>query len=142
MQDGGSTVLWAALISGGVALLGALGSQGLAAWVSIRSKKLGLAYKNKAQAYAELLAVVGEFALDPKNPEKYLRYLGAYEGALLFASDEVAVTLTDSTGVSVSGQRLRSAQDARQLEAAQAGVWYDGIARAAKAMRADLSGYI
>jgi hypothetical protein len=65
MQDGGNTVLWAALISGGVALLGALGSQGLAAWVSIRSKKLGLAYKNKAQAYAELLAVVGEFALDP-----------------------------------------------------------------------------
>ena len=138
MSGCGNIAVWTAVISGGAALIGALGSQGIAPWLNLHSKKLELRYKYKGEAYADFLASVAEFALDPKNPEKYLRYLSVYEKALVFASDEVASVLTGRDGVNVAAQRLRTAEDERELQGIQVRDWHDAITRAAAAMRMDI----
>jgi len=141
MSDCGNISVWIAVISGGAALIGALGSQGIASWLNLHSKKLELIYKYKGEAYADFLASVAEFALDPKNPEKYIRYLSVYEKALVFASDEVASALTDHNGVNVAAQRLRAAKGESDLQDLQIKDWHDAIRRAAAAMRVDITKY-
>ena len=138
MSDYGNISVWIAVISGGAALIGSLGSQGIAAWFNLHSKKLELMYKYKGEAYADFLASVAEFALDPKNPEKYLRYLSVYEKALVFASEEVTSTLTDPNGVNIVAQRLRSAKDENDLQKIQIKDWHDAMTRNTAAMKADI----
>ena len=129
---------WVALISGACALIGALGSQLVNALFGLKSKKLELLYKNKADTYRCLMEMAGEFALNPKNQEKYLRFLSAYEIALIFASDKVAEVLTGRTGLNVSAQRLRTAQDKYEMEGVQVKEWHDAVTALTQAMRDDL----
>lgn len=137
MADCSYILIWVALISGGVALIGALGTQ----WFSLRSKKLEVVYKHKSEAYNQLFDVLGAFALEPKNIDKYLTYLSAYEKALLFASNDIKSALTDRTGLNVSAQRLRAAEDNDELLGVQVNEWKDAVDRVAKAMHSDLAAY-
>lgn len=118
-------------------LLGALGSQLIAARANFRMKKLELLYGRKADAYRDLVINAGTFAHDPWNEDKYLAYLNSYLTALTVASDEVAETLDGRTGVSVNAQRLRS-RDYDEMSRVRMGPWYTAMETATKAIRDDL----
>ena len=131
--------IWVVLISAGAALTGALGAQLVGAWGSLKSKRLGLLYARKADAYADLLMKTGDFALDPSDRDKYLLYLASFQGALLFASPEVTEALSGvPNGLNLNAQRLRTAEDPTALEATRLTTWFDAVAATTKAMNVDL----
>ena len=131
--------VWVVLISAGAALAGALGSQLVGAWGSLKSKRLELLYARKADAYADLLMKIGEFSFDPSDRDKYLHYLASFQGALLFASPEVAEALRGRLdGLNINAQRLRLAEDNTALDVVRSTTWFDAVAVATKAMNVDL----
>jgi hypothetical protein len=69
---------------------------------------------------------------------EYLALLGAYETALLFASDEVAEALSGRSGVHVNAQRLRTAPDEKEREIIAFTTWHEAAKVASSAMREDL----
>jgi hypothetical protein len=127
-----------ALISGGLALVGALGSQIINTRSAQKTKKLEIFLSRKTDAYQKLLTVAGTFALDPKNGPKYLEFLAALEVATLFAAPQVQEALSGRDGLSVNAQRLRGAQTDEELQRWQVTTWYESCQRASQAMREDL----
>ena len=138
MESGDCVVIWSAAIAGFAALLGALGSQLIAGWMGLKSKRLDLFFKIKAEVYQQLMGEVGKFALDPTDQDKYIRFLNAYEAALVFASDEVAEALSGRTGINVNAQRLRVAEDEKEREKVRVTTWWESVKALTEAMRADL----
>jgi hypothetical protein len=132
------TSVSAALVAASAGLIGALGTQMVAAWAGLRSRRLELDFQTKASAYKALLERLGEFGCCPLDQSKYLTFLAAYEAALLFASDEVAECLRGPSGVSVNAQRLRSASTDEKRSAVAFTTWYDAIKAVSTAMRNDL----
>jgi|GEM_PF-4644657 hypothetical protein len=118
-------------------LLGALGSQLIAARANFKLKKLELLYSRKADAYRDLVINAGTFAHDPWNEDKYLAYLNSYLTALTVASDDVEAALNGRTGVSVNAQRLRT-RDYDEMSRVRMGSWYNAMETATKAIRDDL----
>lgn len=88
-----------AIIAAAAALSGALGSQLVATRAGLRTRRLELYFKAKADAYRTLLERIGEFALEPTSLPRYLAFLAAYEGAFLFASEKVAESLRGRSGL-------------------------------------------
>jgi hypothetical protein len=127
-----------ALVAGSAGLLGALGTQLLTAWATLRTRRLELYFQAKAGAYKALLERLGEFGCSPLDQGKYLTFLAAYEGALVFASDEVAECLGGPSGVSVNAQRLRSAPTDETRSTVAFTTWYDATKALSTAMRNDL----
>ncbi len=99
--------VWTTLMGAGAALAGALGSQFLAARAALRTRRLELYFRSKADAYQALMKHLGEFTLEPTDHAKYSSFLAAYEGALLFASDDVAMALV-SVSANIDGFELPS----------------------------------
>lgn len=132
------TAVSTALIAAAAALLGALGSQVVAARAGLKARRLERYFQVKATAYRTLLERVGEFALDPTDRTKYLSFLAAYEAALVFASDEVAELLTDRSGLHVNAQRLRSASSDSEREGIAVSSWFEAVKQVSAAMRSDL----
>lgn len=132
------TPVWVGLIAGAAALMGALGSQTVAAMAGLKARRLDLFFQAKLQSYEALLGQMGEFAADPKDLTKYLVFLTAYERALLLASDEVAEQLAGRTGISVNAQRLRMAQTEDDRRRIAVTTWYEATKAASTAMRQDL----
>ena len=127
-----------ALVAAAAALIGALGTQVVAAWGGLRIRRFELYFQAKASAYKALLERMGEFGCCPLDQAKYLTFLAAYEAALLFASDEVAESLKGPSGISVNAQRLRSAPTDDKRSAVAFTTWYDATKAASTAMRNDL----
>jgi len=121
-----------------VGLGGALGSQLISARLNIRARRIELYFRAKADAYRMLMERVGEFALDPGNIGKYLAFLSAHEGALIFASDDVAEALTGRAGLGVNAQRLRAADSEKERQGVAVTTWYQAVHDASRAMRNDL----
>ena len=132
------TPISTALVAAAAALIGALGTQLVAAWGGLRTRRLELYFQAKASAYKALLERMGEFACCPLYQEKYLTFLAAYEAALVFASDEVANSLQGPVGISVNAQRLRSATTDERRSAVTFTTWYDAAKAVSTAMRNDL----
>jgi hypothetical protein len=133
------TAIWAGVVGGSLAALtGAFGNQLLAARANLKARRLELYFRAKADAYRTLLEHLAEFGLSPRELSKYLAFLGAFETALLFASDEVAEALSGRSGVHVNAQRLRTAADEKEREAIAVTTWYEATRVASSAMHEDL----
>jgi|ERR1035437_246191 hypothetical protein len=117
------------------ALVGALGSQLIAAWAAQRARRFELHFQAKASGYKALLERMGEFAFCPLDQAKYLTFLAAYETALLFASGDVAKKLG---GLSVDAQRLRKALTEQERDKVAVSTWYEATKAVSTAMREDL----
>lgn len=126
------------LIAAVSALAGALGSQAINAWASKSLKKMEISTQIRADAYAELIAALGDFALNPKDQASYVRYLAAYQKAKVFASDEVAQHLEGAHGINYSAQKLRQAEAGNEEEGIKVSSWYEAVERLTSAMREDL----
>lgn len=127
-----------ALVAASAGLIGALGTQMVAAWAGLRTRRPELYFQAKASAYKALLERLGEFGCCPLDQAKYLTFLAAYEVALVFASDDVAGCLRGPSGISVDAQRLRSAPTDEKRSAVSFTTWYDATKAASTAMRDDL----
>ena len=125
-----------------IALIGAaalLFAHTVTARNTLKIKKLGLIYENKAQTYAEFLAAAGEFVQQPGISEVYFPYLTACERVKLFCSDDVRAAFTDSNGIEFASQRLRIEDEETDKDSIIATLWSPAIERMAEAMRTDLS---
>jgi hypothetical protein len=127
-----------ALVAAAAALIGALGSQIVAARAALRARRFELYFQAKASAYKALLERLGEFGCCPLDQAKYLAFLAAYEVALVFASDDVAECLRGPSGIGVNAQRLRSAPTDEKRSVVSFTTWYDATKAASTAMRGDL----
>jgi hypothetical protein len=127
-----------AIIAAAAALSGALGSQFVATRAGLKTRRLELYFKAKADAYRTLLERIGEFALEPTSLPRYLAFLAAYEGAFLFASEDVAESLRGRSGLHVNAQRLRGASSDAEREKVAVTTWYEAQKQVATAMREDL----
>jgi hypothetical protein len=127
-----------ALVAAAAGLIGALGSQLVAARAGLRTRRLELYFQAKASAYKALLERMGEFGCYPLEQAKYLTFLAAYEAAFVFASDEVAECLRGPSGISVNAQRLRSAPTDEKRSAVAFTTWYDATKAVSTSMRNDL----
>lgn len=136
MQD--NITIWVAVISGIIAVLGALGSQIVTAVFSFKEKRFGVYFEQKASAYKNLMDVIGIFALDPNNEEKYLMYLSALDTTTIFASDKVYNALVGHMGLNYQAQRLRQAPDVEDKETIRSVGWYECVKVLAQEMRTDL----
>ena len=130
--------IWMTVIAALAALAGALGSQWIAARGNMKSRRLELFFRAKADTYQRLMEQIGIFALDPQDQGKYLLFLGAFESALVFSSDEVADALAGKTGINANAQRLRMAESADDHERVRFTMWIDAVKALTAAMREDL----
>jgi hypothetical protein len=87
----GESALWIALVSGGAALLGSLGSQIISALVSLKAKRMETVYSRKADSYKEFLQTAGAFWVTPHNDKSYAQFVHAYFATFLVASEQVRI---------------------------------------------------
>lgn len=130
-----SLPLWAVIV---VAVVPLLISQAIAAFTTLKTKRMEVFYARKADAYMELITRIGVFARDPSNGNKYEEFLRTYNVALMLASEGVVDALAGREGLSVAAQRLRVAQSENELLGLQMRDWYDATERVITAMRTDL----
>jgi hypothetical protein len=128
---------WIALISTGGALIGALGSQGLSGWLSLRRERFRLLQERRVEAYSDLVVVWGDFAINPGKD--YWRFLAALQRAAIVGSDEVASALAGRGGLQTEAQRLRAATTFDEQEEIRAGGWRVQAERVLNLMRQDLA---
>jgi hypothetical protein len=126
------------LVTAGAALVGALGTQALAAFVTTRQKRYELWFACKGAAYKALITSAGVFAIDPKAEGAYLKFLAALDVATLYASPNVLPMLHGSSSINVSAQRLRTAQTNEELAGLQVTDWFEAMKRLSAALRQDL----
>jgi hypothetical protein len=120
-----------------VGALGVLGSQWIVARTSLKTRRLEIYFGAKADAYRRLMECIGVFAFDPHDLATYLRFLAAFEVALMFASDEVAEALTGRLGLHPNAQRLRTVSS-EEREQVLVSTWYAAVKQTSTAMRDDL----
>lgn len=125
-----------AVISASAALFGALLTQGLQAWLTLRTQRLQLAYGQKAEVYRNFVDKAGTFSLNPHGQPAYQGYLHAYLAARLICSETVLRALDGPVGVNVNAQRLRG-EDSERVRVTS---WYEALENATSAMRHDLTG--
>jgi len=130
-----SLPLWAVIV---VAVVPLLISQAIAAFTTLKTKRMEVFYARKADAYTELIMRIGVFARDPRNRNEYEEFLRTYNVALMLASEGVVGALAGREGLSVAAQRLRVAEGENELLALQMRDWYDATERVITAMRSDL----
>ena len=133
----GSLPIWLALLVALTGVMGALGSQLVSAFASLRMKRLELSYVRRASAYEDFMRKAASFAHDPSEEQKYVEYLLALEVALIHSSDDVAKAL-GKQGINVVAQRLRVAEDFKERQGIQVRDWYDAMKSVINAMRDDL----
>ena len=133
-----STALLVAIASGVFALLGALGSQAIAALANLRAKRMELSYGHKADAYRDFMIKAGTFAHDPWNEEKYVQFLHAYLAVQIVSSEDVRQILTGDEGVNHCAQRMRVERDLLSMGRISSGPWTKSMESLTIAMRDDL----
>jgi hypothetical protein len=88
--------------------------------------------------YKELMISAGIFSRDPTNEQKYEEFLRSYDVAFMLASADVASALTAREGLSVTAQRLRLAENEKEVLTLQTRDWYKAMEIVSHAMRIDL----
>lgn len=124
-----------ALVSGGFALAGALGSQ----WLASRRSRMELSFQARAKAYSEYLAALGGFAVTPRDETIYTEYLSAYERVRILGSDEVVEAIEfRPTGLRYIVQKLRTAEDDTEQFKVKVRELHNAVEAISKTMRRDM----
>ena len=132
--------IWVAGVSASSALVGALGSQWLAARFGLRVKRLELEYLRKADAYREFVRSAAVLLHDPPSEGKYVPYLQSFLAARLVASPRVEAALNAENGVNRIVQRMRqeALHDKVKMFWTQSAPLDEAMERLVAAMREDL----
>ena len=130
--------LWIALISGGLALLGALGSQIINAVVNLKSKRMELVYSRKADTYKEFMQKAGTFWNDPHNEEKHSQLVHIFFATTIVASSTVLEALKQEGGMyRISRSLHRTPRESEEFDTKRE-AWIRVFEQVGQAMRNDL----
>ena len=127
----------AAIIGAGAALVGALGTQWLAARSALKLRRLQLLFERKSARYSALLESLGALAFEP-SLATYKTYLAEYQQTRLVASREVLDTLDRSEGLHECAIKIRESGNIVERLLLGEGPWQRAVESAVRAMQYDL----
>ena len=130
--------LWVALASGAFALIGSLGSQAISGLIRLKAKRLEIVYARKVEGYAQFMQRASGFLNDPAVDENYGRFLHAYFGAVIIASQPVIDACKGHGGIYSLSRSLHNGKPGTADYKNNYGHWTEVLEDATREMRNDL----